>query len=152
VPLGRAVEGRPGAAASEACGTPHGIDLDPVHRPHVDDEAVVAERHAGDRVSRGAHCDLKPVRASELKRRRDGVCARALGDQRGPLDDHRVEERPGLLAVGAAGPDDPPRERALEANDRALEPWLGVDFCERHGQLLTEDRTLVRSRYLARSC
>ena len=64
-----AVELGPRAAGSDARGARLGIDLDLVHRPHVDHEAAVVQRHARDRVAARPHGDLQIPVAAEAQRR-----------------------------------------------------------------------------------
>ena len=45
-----------------------GVDLDPVHRPDVDDEAAVVDRHPGDRVAPGTHGDLQHLAVGQRQR------------------------------------------------------------------------------------
>src|SRR3712207_5139851 len=61
--LRRAVDLRPGGAAADARDATDGVDLDVGHAAHVEHEAVVAQRGAGDRVPAGADRDLEALRA-----------------------------------------------------------------------------------------
>ena len=83
-----------------------GIDADALHGPEVDDDAVVADRLAGDVVAAAAHRDGERVREAERQRRLDVGHAVAAGDDRGMLVDHAVVNAAGGLVLGVGRTDD----------------------------------------------
>src|SRR5690606_19485251 len=76
-----AVGGRPGGAAADAHAPGLRVDRDLVHRTDVEDEAVLHQGAAGDRVAAGADADGQVVVAGERERRDDVGGRRAPGDQ-----------------------------------------------------------------------
>ena len=100
--LGRASTGptsrrrRPGRCALR-------VDVDVVHRAHVEHEPVVDEADAGDGVPAGAHGDLEALLAGEGERGDDVVGRGALRDVARAHLDHGVEEGAGVLVGGGAG-------------------------------------------------
>ena len=73
------------------------------HAAHVEHDAVVAQRQAGDGVAAGAHGDRQVAVAGERQRRDDVVDGEALDHEPRPAVDHRVEERAGVLVGGVTG-------------------------------------------------
>ena len=104
--LGRGVE----LAEQDPRLSPHGavvgIDVDVLHRRHVDDDAAITDREPGDAVAAGSHRHGQTAVPSELDRGDDVLGVAALGDERrAPMVEHGVVDLAGLVVVGVAGPE-----------------------------------------------
>jgi hypothetical protein len=105
------VELAPGQAGAEATGATLDVDLHPLHRTHVDDDAVVAARVAGARVPAPADGDHEVLLAGMVQRELDVLGARASRDQQRSPVDRAVEQAARLVVAGIAGPDELAAER-----------------------------------------
>ena len=109
-----------------------------LHRPHVrkiDDEAVVAQRVAGDVVARAADGKLDPIVAGEIDRVDGILCSGATGDDGGALVHHAVPDLARLVVLTVARSDDLALESLSELFD-----LRGMGSC--HSSLLCEHRNL----------
>ena len=99
----RAIEVGPDRAAAHTGDPAGGVDLDVAHRPQVEDDAVVAQRQAGDGVAAGAHGDREVVLAGEGEGGDDVLDGERLHDVARTALDHRVEQRAAVVVGRAAG-------------------------------------------------
>ena len=107
---------RPGAAAADANrARARGSTDDRVQQREVDDDAVVDAAEAAAVVAAAADREREVVRrARSAIARATSSGARAARDQRRPLVDHRVEQRPRLVVARVVGPDQLALERCSE--------------------------------------
>ena len=91
------------SAAAHADDPPLRVDDQLAQAADVDDEAVLDERGAGDRVAAAADRDAHAARPRERERGADLVGVGDAGDVARARLDHRVEERAGVLVLGLAG-------------------------------------------------
>ena len=106
VRLRRGVELRPGEAGAGAHGARGQIDLDALHRPDVDDEAVVDDAVAGAGVAAGAYGDRQAALAAVRDGRRDVAGVGRLGDQRRVAVDGTVVDGAGVVVALVARRED----------------------------------------------
>ena len=81
-----------------------GIDVDVLHRRHIDHDAAVTRREPGDAVAAGSHRDGQTAVSSEVHRGDDVFGVAALGDERrAPMVEHAVVDLAGLVVAGVVG-------------------------------------------------
>ena len=84
------------------------VDADAAHLRQVDDQAVVAAAEAGAVVAAAADREQQLVLAGVVDRGHDVGGVGAARDHLGPLVDHAVVQRPGLVVVLVRRTDQPP--------------------------------------------
>ena len=82
-----------------------GIDQHAAHGGEVDDDAVVAQRPAGDVVAAAPHRHQKVVPGGEFHRVHDVGRTEAAHDQTGVPVDGRIPDPAGIVVIGIGGPD-----------------------------------------------
>ena len=100
---GHAIHVSPDGTAADSHDAPVGVDGDVGHATHVEHDAVVDQRQAGDGVPAGSYGDRQLVLACERQGRHDIVDCDALDHEQRPPVDHGVEERAGVFVELVAG-------------------------------------------------
>src|ERR1700682_551026 len=94
------------------------IDGDPVHARHVDHDAVVAGREAGDAVASSAHRDEQVLFASEADGGDDVFDACRTGDEGWAAVGHPIPDDAGLVVGGVGRADELAFEAVTESGER----------------------------------
>ncbi len=118
--LRRRIELTPGSACAGAGRARLRVDGDLVHSPNVDDEPVVAQRDARDRMAAAADGKRGLLAPCGAHASDDVVDAHTARDRRGPPVDHRVEERAHLVVAGILGRDHLAVEGLGKSTDRRV--------------------------------
>ena len=89
----------------DACLRPHSpivwIDVDVLHRRHIDHDAAITRRESGDAVAAGSHRDGQTAISREVDRGDDVFGVAALCDEsRAPMIEHAVVDLAGVVVAG----------------------------------------------------